>query len=103
MRIISLSEAYLQTKMEMDTLITSNVGLRSSVHLICMPTGEESISKRRHHMTEFYSMVLTTMNIEHILVISEAQRRGIHCLITRLLSNSRLMEVSVILVDFNYF
>ena len=89
--------------MEMDTLIINNVGLLSNVHPICMPTGEESVSKRRHHMTEFYSMVLTTMNIEHILVISEAQRRGIHCMITRSLSNSRLMEVSVILVDFNYF
>ena len=76
MRIISLLEAYLQTKMEMDTLIISNAGLLSNVHPICMPTGEESVSKQRHHMTEFYSMVLTTMNIEHIPVISEARRHG---------------------------
>ena len=54
-------------------------------------------------MTELYSMALTTMNIEHILAISEAQRHGTHSSITKLLSNSKLMEVSVILVDFNYF
>ena len=103
MRIISLLEAYLQTKMEMDTLIISNVGHLSNVHPICLPTGEESVLKRRHHMTEFYSMVLTTMNIEHILAISEVQRHGTRSLTMKLLSNSKLMEVSVILVDLNYF
>ena len=87
----------------MDTLITSNVGLRSNVRPTCTLIGEESASKQRQHMTELYSMALTTMNIEHILVISEGQKPGIHCLIMKLLLNSKLMEVSVILVDFNYF
>ena len=87
----------------MDTLITSNVGLHSNVHPTCTLIGEESVSKRSHRMTELYSMALTTMNIEHILVISEAQRHGTRSSIMKLLSNSKLMEVSVILVDFNYF
>ena len=53
----------------MDTLITSNVGLRLNVHPTCTLIGEESVSKQSHHMTELYSMALTTMNIERILVI----------------------------------
>ena len=89
--------------MEMDTLTTSNVGLPSNVLPTCMLIGEESVSKQSHHMTELYSMALTTMNIEHILEILEGQKRGIRCLIMKLLLNSKLMEVSVILVDFNCF
>ena len=54
-------------------------------------------------MTELYSMALTTMSIEYILEILEGQKRGIRCLIMKLLLNSKLMEVSAILVDFNYF
>ena len=87
----------------MDTLITSNVGLRSNVRPTCTLIGEQSVSKQSQDMTELYSMALITMNIEHILEISEAQKRGIRCLIMKLLLNSKLMEVSVILVDFNYF
>ena len=54
-------------------------------------------------MIELYSMALTTMNIERILVISEAQRRGTRFSIMKLLSNLKLTEVSVISEDFNYF
>ena len=87
----------------MVTLITSNVGLHSNVHPTCTLIGEKSVSKLSNLMTELYSMVSTTMNIEHILVISEAQRRGTRSSIMKLLSNSKLTEVSVILEDFNYF
>ena len=87
----------------MVTLITSNVGLHSNVHPTCTLIGEESVSKRRHLTIELYSMALTTMNIEHILVISEAQRHGTRSSIMKLLSNSKLTEASVILEDFNYF
>ena len=89
--------------MEMDTLIINSAGLRSNVHPTCTLIGEESVSKQSHHMTELYSMALTTMSIEYILEILEGQKRGIRCLIMKLLLNSKLMEVSAILVDFNYF